>query len=247
MEAAIIVLGRAFLAYPPTSRCARLCSNQLILHDYYQQVGRVVYRIVVLLVAKARDVLLDLTAAPRRPAACVRYTQYCAPTGLRRRAERRAVTAHADFYRQMRLVMQWLSGDNAPRLGLPALNGWFLSSASVPDLDAADLSNCDLLAPAALLFVDDRHVRRRVEYQHLGAEDLGADRSPCWTGSRCCTGSLLAVMVHAALGCRGNWRARFPSPHSERRSPMNHRLSTSSANNDRQQEDMAVADGRPML
>lgn len=67
MEAAIIVLGRAFLAYPPTSRCARLCSNQLILHDYYQQVGRVVYRIVVLLVAKARDVLLDLTAAPAAP------------------------------------------------------------------------------------------------------------------------------------------------------------------------------------
>ncbi|WP_322489061.1 Eco57I restriction-modification methylase domain-containing protein [Chloroflexus sp.] len=173
VEQAIAVLGRGFLAHPANSALRdRLRSGQLSAQDYYRQLLRLVYRLLFLLVAEDRDVLLDPRADP---AARQRYTQYYALAGIRRFAERRAGTQHADLYRRVRLVMQWLGGDGAPALALPALGGWLFSPAALPDLDAAELANRDLLAALrALAFVEDRHGRRMVDYQHLGAEELGS-------------------------------------------------------------------------
>lgn len=173
VETAIAALGRGFLAHPANGALReRLRSGQLSAQDYYRQLLRLVYRLLFLLVAEDRDVLLDPRA---EPAARERYTRYYALAGIRRLAERRAGTQHADLYRRVRLVMQWLGGDGAPALALPALGGWLFSPAAVPDLDAAELSNRDLLAAVrALAFTDDRHGRRIVDYQHLGAEELGS-------------------------------------------------------------------------
>ncbi|MCX7741668.1 MAG: N-6 DNA methylase, partial [Tepidimonas sp.] len=173
VEQAIAALGRGFLAHPANGDLRdRLRSGALTAQDYYRQLLRLVYGMLFLLVAEERDLLLDPQADPL---ARERYTRYYALAGIRRLAERRAGTHHPDLYRRLRLVMQWLGDAGAPALGLPALGGWLFSRAALPDLATAELANRDLLAAIrALTVLEDRHGRRMVDYQNLGAEELGS-------------------------------------------------------------------------
>ncbi|MDW8328343.1 MAG: hypothetical protein RMK99_17440, partial [Anaerolineales bacterium] len=137
VEAAITALGRGFLAHPANSALReRLRSGALTAQDYYRQVLRLVYRLLFLFVAEERDLLLDPQASAE---ARERYTRYYAMAGLRRLAERRVGTRHADLYARVRLVMRLLGSDEgAPGLGLPALGGFLFSSAALPDLESAE-------------------------------------------------------------------------------------------------------------
>ncbi|MCX7791465.1 MAG: SAM-dependent methyltransferase, partial [Chloroflexaceae bacterium] len=174
VERAITALGRGFLAHPANGALReRLRSGALSAQDYYRQALRLVYRLLFLFVAEERDLLLDPRASAE---ARERYTRFYALSGLRRLAERRVGTRHADLYRRVRLVMGLLGSDEgAPGLGLPALGGFLFSSAALPDLEEAELANHDLLeAIRALAFVQDRHGRRAVDYKNLGSEELGS-------------------------------------------------------------------------
>ena len=174
VEQAIAALGSGFLAHPAnTVLKEKLRSGQLNTQEYYRQVLRLVYRLIVLFVAEDRDVLFHPDADE---AAQVRYTLYYSTGRLRRLAEQRVGTRHADLFYGLRLVMEKLGDDNGcPELGLPALNSFLFSREALPDIAGCEIANTDLLdAIRALAFASDGRIRRIVDYRNLGAEELGS-------------------------------------------------------------------------
>jgi len=191
VEQAIQALGGGFLAHPANQALRqRLRSGDLTTQDYYRQVLRVVYRLLFLFVAEDRD-LLHPASGERRVAngenpdalgggttvghsPVAIYRRYYSTQRLRRLAERRRSTRHADLYRALRLVFAKLH-TGCPELALPALGSFLFSPQSTPDLNDADIANADLLeAVRNLTFTIEGSVRRWVDYRNLGPEELGS-------------------------------------------------------------------------
>ena len=165
----------------------------------YQQILRVVYRVLFLLVAEERDLLHPVeeeegnrevgngekkpllptrhSLLTRAALARKRYRDFYSISRLRNLTLHRAGTPHPDLWQVLQLVTDKLGSDpGAPELALPAL-GSFLWDAgrSTPDLQDCLVSNRHLLeAVHALVFVQDGNVRRAVDYRNLGAEELGS-------------------------------------------------------------------------
>src|SRR5216683_1367510 len=174
VEQTINILGGGFLAHS-TNRVLRerLRSGELHTQDYYRQVLRLVYRLIVLFVAEDREVLFHPQADE---AARDRYTAFYSTERLRRLAEQRIGTRHSDLFRGLWLVMEKLGSDNAcPELGLPSLNGFLFSHNAIPDLVGCELTNHDLLeAVRSLAFTFEGRTRHVVDYKNLGPEELGS-------------------------------------------------------------------------
>ncbi len=175
VEEAINLLGGGFLAHPDNGELReKLRSGQFKAQDYYNQVLRFVYRLLILFVAEDRDILFDPAS---ELFARQRYAQYYSMGRLRRMAGLRLGTRHSDLFRAVWLVMEQLGGeDGCLALGLPALNGFLFSSQrSLPDLVGCKLENASLLAAIrALAFTEEKGIRRTVDYKNLGAEELGS-------------------------------------------------------------------------
>ncbi|MBI3799286.1 MAG: N-6 DNA methylase [Deltaproteobacteria bacterium] len=174
VEEAITALGRGFLVHPANQGLRdKLRSGTLEKHEYYRQLLRLVYRLLFLFVAEDRDLLLNPQADV---AARDRYQRFYSTAKLRRLAERRVGTRHADLYHGLRLIIQKLGSDTGcPELALPALGSFLFSTEAVPDLEGCEISNHALLdAIRALAFSTDSHSRRLVDYKNLGSEELGS-------------------------------------------------------------------------
>jgi hypothetical protein len=174
VETAITALGRGFLDHPANATLrAALRTEQLTRHDYYRQLLRVVYRLLFLFVAEDRGVLLDANASET---ARRRYADFYSTARLRRLAERRRGTRHADLYVGLNLVMEKLGIDaGCPELGLSTLGSFLWSPKAVADLAGCQLANHDVLdAVRALAFTVEGQVRRPVDYRNLGSEELGS-------------------------------------------------------------------------
>src|SRR5205823_437427 len=174
VEKAITFLGGGFLAHPANATLReKLRSGQLSAQDYYRQVLRLVYRLIVLFVAEDRNILFHPGADQ---AARERYTQYYSTARLRRLAEQRAGTRHADLFHGLRLVMEKLGQDKGcPELGLPALDSFLFSLEAIADLAGYEIANHDLLdAIRSLAFITDNRLRRVIDYKNLGSEELGS-------------------------------------------------------------------------
>ncbi len=173
VQRAIEHLGQGFLAHPSNAALREnLRSGALDKQDYYRQILRLVYRLLFLFVADDRDLLLTPTADP---AAQKRYRNFYATTRLRHLATTRAGSRHHDLYCGLKLVMEKLSGDGCPELALPALGSFLFSPRALPDLNACDISNLNLLeAIRSLAVTQTGQSRRVVDYKNLGAEELGS-------------------------------------------------------------------------
>lgn len=173
VETAISALGSGFLGHPVNGELREaLRSGALDKQEYYRELLRLVYRLLFLFTAEDRGLLLDPGAdepAQRR------YLDYYSTGRLRRMAERRKGSRHADLWAGLKIVLAALGSDTgAPGLGLPALGGFLFSGDACPRLDPAALANRDLLdAVRALATIEDGRVRRSVDYRNLGAEELG--------------------------------------------------------------------------
>jgi hypothetical protein len=190
VRSAIEVLGRGFLAHPANSRLradlreGRLAADNARTRQggYFQQLLRLVYRLLFLFVAEDRT---QRTAANEErgllfspvadPAAVGRYRRFYSTDRLRRLAERQRGTPHTDLYHGLCLVTDRLAERGCPELGLPALGSFLWSPEAVPALAGCRLSNEALLdAVRALAFTEDQRVRRPVDYRNLGSEELGS-------------------------------------------------------------------------
>lgn len=173
VETAISTLGGGFLGHPANGELRdALRDGALDKQDYYRELLRLVYRLLFLFTAEDRGLLLDPGADdPTRR----RYLDYYSTARLRRLAERRKGSRHADLWAGLKVVLGALSADTGARgLGLPALGGFLFSDDACPRLDRAEIANRDLLdAVRALATIEDGRVRRSVDYRNLGAEELG--------------------------------------------------------------------------
>ena len=174
VEQAITALGSGFLVHAANNALrGKLRSGELNAQDYYRQILRLVYRLLVLFVAEDRDILFhpdaDLVARER-------YTLYYSTARLRRLAEQRIGTCHADLFHGLRLVMEKLGDEKGcAELGIPALDSFLFSREAISDLAGCEIANHDLLdAIRSLAFIDDRRMRRAVDYKNLGSEELGS-------------------------------------------------------------------------
>jgi len=174
VQQAIEILGTGFLKHPLNRTLHdKLRDGNLDTQDYYRQVLRLVYRLIIVFVAEDRHVLFHPQASDL---AIARYKDYYSTARLRRLAERRVGTQHSDLYQSLALVMRLLgSEEGCPNLGLFALNGFLFSDAAMPDLTNCQLTNQALLeAIRALAFIRENNMQFPVDYLHLGSEELGS-------------------------------------------------------------------------
>jgi hypothetical protein len=168
---AIAHLGTGFLWHPANHRLREDLDADL----FKRALLRLVYRLLFWFVAEDRDILLhpdtDQTARAR-------YQKYYSARRLRTSALRRIGTSHGDLWRAVRLIFDALGDeDGLPRLGLAGLGGIYDDTGTDQILHGLELSNEHLLAAVkSLARVYDKSARRwrRVDYQNLGAEELGS-------------------------------------------------------------------------
>ncbi len=174
VEKAIGVLGHGFLEHSPShSLLEALRSGALAKDDYYRHLLRVVYRLLFLLVAEDRGLLLDPKAGLEQRK---RYERFYSLARLRRLAASRRGSRHVDLWRGLRLVMTALGSDGGgPSLALPPLGGFLFSNDAIGLLATADVSNASLLAALrCIALTEDDGRLRAVDFKNLGAEELGS-------------------------------------------------------------------------
>ncbi|MDT0321556.1 Eco57I restriction-modification methylase domain-containing protein [Streptomyces millisiae] len=188
VEQAINVLGTGFLTGNPELRDALARGGHQALEEYHHELLRLAYQLIFLFVAEDRNVLLDPSEDPRTEAARDAYTRYFSTRRLRRIAARRHGDGNTDLWQSLVLVLDALGTDGgAPELALPELGGLYLRAeeglstaatllGSAEPLRRAQLRNDHLLAAVRLLsrVPDARGRMQRVDYRHLGADELGS-------------------------------------------------------------------------
>ena len=172
VERALAELGQGFLAEPANDALrAALTAGTLTPASYFQQLLRLVYRLIFLLTVEERGLLHP----PGSDAAA--QALFERGYGLRRLRERAvrhsAHDAHTDLYATLKVSFRGLA-TGEPRLALPALGGLF-SAEQTPLLDAAALQNRHLLGALwALAWIARDGATERVNWRDMGPEELGS-------------------------------------------------------------------------
>jgi hypothetical protein len=196
VEGAILTLANGFLSHPKNGELRAAIAKGdpstdsgqgLAASGYYQQLLYLIYRLLFLMVAEERNLLvLADNEDPKglgRPLGSGRgdyYLDHYSITRLRRLAEAplSGPQRFDDLYLSLRTLFQVLRDETqAPALGVPALNGELFDVGRTRHLEAAYLNNRDLLSAIRQLsyFTPEKEqVRRRVNYAALDVEELGS-------------------------------------------------------------------------
>ena len=172
VERALTELGQGFLAEPANADLrAALIEGRLTPAAYFQQLLRLVYRLIFLLTVEERGLLHPPASDP---AAQKLYERGYGLRRLRERAVRHSAhDAHTDLYAALKITFRALA-TGEPRLALPALGGLF-GSEQTPWLDAAQLQNRHLLSALwALAWIARDGATERVNWHDMGPEELGS-------------------------------------------------------------------------
>ncbi|GJE19460.1 N-6 DNA methylase [Methylobacterium marchantiae] len=170
VEEALLALGQGFLDANPDLR-AKLDENRLGIQGWFEQLLRVVYRLIFLAVSEDRDLLHgpDASATSR--------DLYASGYGFghmrERSARRSAHDHHHDAWEGAKIVFRGLErGERL--LGLPPLGSLF-ARGQTPDLDDAKLPNRAFLRAVfhlSWLIEDGRRVR--INWRDMATEELGS-------------------------------------------------------------------------
>ena len=165
-------LGNGFLGHPANTALRQSLENgALSPEQYFQQLLRLIYRLLFLFTAEERKLLHapDATESGRSI-----YEEGYALSRLRERAlRRRHYDRNSDLWRGLQITFRALA-EGAPALGLPALGGLF-QNEQCHDLDRAALDNERLLeAVRSLTFFRSGKTLARVNYRDMGTEELGS-------------------------------------------------------------------------
>ena len=165
-------LGNGFLEHPANDALRQaLQGGTLTAMEYFQELLRLIYRLLFLFTAEDRRLLFPSTAAE---GACQLYIEGYALARLRERAlKRRHYDGFTDLWTGLQVTLQGLS-QGAPPLGLPALGGLFAAD-QCPTLDCCVIANRRLLsALRALAFFPTGQTLAQVNYRDMGTEELGS-------------------------------------------------------------------------
>jgi N-6 DNA Methylase len=181
VENAIERLGNGFLEHPKNDNLRAKCAaGEINPTEYYRQLLMLIYRLLFLMVAESRDLMLtDGDPEQRRI-----YQEYYSVERLRRLAERPSFQREGfqDLWRGL-LVTFKLFDENwrGQVLGLSPLNGDLFGSKALSYIDDYAIDNYDLLrAIRDLSLYEHQSSRgqakqlRRVNYEALDVEELGS-------------------------------------------------------------------------
>ncbi len=172
VQAALAHIGDGLLRHPAnTALRERLHGGALPLPDFFNQLLRLVYRMIFLLAAEDRGLLHP----PGAPAASRSlYAGGYSLARLRDRAVRPPPGgSHDDLWDGLCITFAALARGE-PLLGLPALDGLFARGAT-PDLDSATLPNAALLrAVFGLAWLQGDGAPVPVNWRDMETEELGS-------------------------------------------------------------------------
>ncbi|HCL3437537.1 Eco57I restriction-modification methylase domain-containing protein [Pseudomonas aeruginosa] len=175
VEQALLTFGAGFLQHPANQALrAALDDGTLSKDAYFQQLLRLIYRLIFVFTVEERGVLHPQDDSPDALAARRAYAEGYALARLREFClKRRARTRHDDQWQAIRIVFRGLAQGES-RLALPALGGLF-APEQCPDLDTASLDNAHLLiALKHLRWADVAGSLTPVDYRNMGPEELGS-------------------------------------------------------------------------
>ena len=171
VEKALIQLGNGFIQHHSSD--PRLLEEVGDL-TYYRQLLRLIYRLLFLMVAESRNLLLigEDTEKARI------YLEYYSIERLRELAERPRYRREGfqDIWQGLRVTFKLFDENWRGRmLGLSPLNGDLFGSQTLTDLDDCGIDNYDLLtAIRCLSLYEEKGQIRRVNYAALDVEELGS-------------------------------------------------------------------------
>jgi hypothetical protein len=176
VEQVVQELGSGFLARNEALQTA-VASNSLTARELHHALLRLIYRLLLMMVAEERGLLFTDAATPRQRKL---YLDHYSINRLRRLAERRALadsTKH-DLWRGLRSTFRLFEtdGPGAP-LGLTGLGGQLFSAFALGPLQSAELDNGTLLSALAKLSLfrqPDTGQLSRVNYGALATEEFGS-------------------------------------------------------------------------
>jgi len=174
VEQALLLIGTGLLRHPdnPALRAA-VESGELNAYRYYQQLLRLIYRLLFLMVAEERRMIV--AQGPENDRTQRIYDENYSMRRLRDRAEQPIeTTPYGDLWINLQQSFR-LFDSTANPLGIPPLNGDLFGPEAVPDLEGTALQNHLLLeAIRQLSLFAVRGVRRRVNYAGVDVEELGS-------------------------------------------------------------------------
>ncbi|MCY4332544.1 MAG: N-6 DNA methylase [Cyanobacteria bacterium MAG CAR1_bin_15] len=167
---ALKVLGSGVLS-ANRDLASQLQTGHVPLTDWFNELLRLVYRLIFLMVAEDRNLL-----HPARSTAAARqlYRDGYSLTTLRRQCQRRASwDRHHDRYEGMKVVFRALA-EGEERLALPALGGLF-APRQLPRLETVRLPNNAFMAALwHLAWLPERTGRAPVNWRAMETEELGS-------------------------------------------------------------------------
>ena len=173
VEAALRELGAGFLEDPANGDLRdALRTGKLTRQAYYEELLRLVYRLIFLFAAEDRG-LLHIPNAPN--AARNAYRHGYSVSRLRERCTRNtSLDRHHDAWDGLRALFDALA-TGEPRIGLAALGGLFTSS-NLADLTRSGIANRRLLKAVWHLswFRPDGQPMTRVNWRDMQTEELGS-------------------------------------------------------------------------
>ena len=173
VERALITLGSGFLQHPKSSQLRQKLSASYDL-IYYRQLLLLIYRLLFLMVAESRNLLLmreDIEKARI-------YNEYYSIQRLREFAEVPIYgkSGFQDIWQGLRVTFKLFDENwRGQVLELSPLNGDLFGSTILEDLDSCGIDNHDLLqAIRHLSLYENKGQLRRVNYGALDVEELGS-------------------------------------------------------------------------
>ncbi|PKO40353.1 MAG: restriction endonuclease [Betaproteobacteria bacterium HGW-Betaproteobacteria-6] len=172
---ALLIFGEGFLQHPANDALrASLFHGQLEKDAYFQQLLRLIYRLIFLFNVEERGVLHGADDSKDAQTARRAYREGYATSRLRDLClKRRARNRFDDHWQALRIVFKGLC-NGEPRLALPALGGLF-GAGQCPALDSASIDNAHLLAALQnLRWSNLGGSLAPIDYRNMGPEELGS-------------------------------------------------------------------------
>jgi len=170
VQIALKVLGSGFLEANP-DLATKLKSGEVNLTEWFNELLRLVYRLIFLMVAEDRNLLHPTNA---KTDARALYAQGYSLAALRKQCYRAATwDKHHDRYEGVKIVFKALA-NGQPALSLPALGGLFADDR-LPHLETARLRNKAFMeALYRLSWLSDKTGMVPVNWRAMETEELGS-------------------------------------------------------------------------
>ena len=173
VEKALVLLGNGFLQHPKNEKLRQRVESQNN-YEFYRQLLLLIYRLLFLMVAESRDLLLGEEDVEKARI----YQEYYSVSRLRDLAERPSYRreGYQDLWQGLRVTFQLFDENwRGEFLGLSPLNGDLFGSATLEYLDTCAIDNHELsLAIRHLSLYEQKGQVRRVNYGALDVEELGS-------------------------------------------------------------------------